>query len=110
MYPPTIVHLFGLEPVKGFEGHSLLPLEEYPEKGCFGEAIGKIGQKEKETDKPVYFYRENDLKIIYRESDDNWEMYDLKEDPKESNNIINTSPMADDMKEKLKQELKGKRE
>ena len=103
--PPTIVHLFGLEPVKGFEGHSLLPLEEYPEKCCFGEAIGKIGQKEKETDKPVYFYRENDLKIIYRESGNIWEMYNLKEDPKEVNNIIDTSSIADDMKEKLRPKI-----
>ena len=100
--PPTIVYLFGLEKVKSFEGHPLLPLGDYPEKGCFGEAIGKIGQKEKDTDKPVYFYRENDLKIIYRESDNIFEMYNLKEDPKEVNNIIDTSSMKDDMKEKLR--------
>jgi len=105
---PTIVYLFGLEKVKGFEGHSLLPLEEYSRKSCYGEAIGKIGQKEKETDKPVYFHRENDLKIIYQENDNSWEMYDLKEDLKELNNVISISPMADDMKEKLKQKLKGK--
>ena len=33
--PPTIIYLFGLEPVEAFEGHSLFPLESYPEKGCF---------------------------------------------------------------------------
>jgi len=100
--PPTIVHLFGLEPVRDFEGHSLLPPGDYPEKGCFGEAIGKIGHKEKDTDKPVYFYRVDDLKIIYRESGSIWEMYNLKEDPKEVNNIIDTSSEARDMKEKLR--------
>jgi len=104
--PPTINYLFGLEPIKDFEGHSLLPLGDYPRKGCFGEAIGKIGNKEKETDKPVYFYRENNLKIVYRESDDIWEMYNLKEDPKELNNIIDVSSLAKDMKEKLKPRIR----
>ena len=100
--PPTIVHLFGLEPVRDFEGHSLLPPGDYAEKGCFGEAIGKIGHKEEDTDRPVYFYRVDDLKIIYRESANIWEMYNLKEDPKEVNNIIDTSSEAPDMKEKLR--------
>lgn len=104
--PPTIVRLFGLEIVKDFEGHSLLPLGDYPQKGCFGEAIDKVGHKEKDTDKPVYFYRENDLKIIYRESENIWEMYNLKEDPEEVNNIIDTSSMADDMKEKLRPRIR----
>jgi len=103
---PTIVYLFGLKSVKDFEGHSLLPFGDYPRKGCFGEAIGKIGNKEKETDKPIYFYRENNLKIIYRESDDSWEMYNLKNDPKESNNIIDTSSMAREMKKKLKPRIR----
>jgi len=104
--PPTINYLFGLEPAEDFEGHSLLPFEDYPKKGCFGEAIDKIGNKEEETDKPVYFYREDDLKIIYRESDDIWEMYNLKEDPKELNNIINASSLAENMKKKLKPRIR----
>jgi len=104
--PPTIVHLFALEPVKDFEGHSLFPLEDYPKKRCFGEAISKIGHKEKETDKPIYFYQEDELKIIYREDSSIWEMYDLKEDPKELNNIINTSAKAEEMKEKLRPRIK----
>jgi len=104
--PPTIVHLFGLEPEENFEGHSLLPLKDYPEKGCFGEAISKIGHKEKETDKPIYFYQENELKIIYRQDSSIWEMYDLKEDPKELNNIINRSPKAEKMKKKLRPRIR----
>jgi hypothetical protein len=50
----------------------------------------------------VHFYRENNLKIIYQERNDSWELYDLKEDPRELNNIVNTSPRAEEMKEKLK--------
>jgi len=104
--PPTIVHLFALEPIEDFKGHSLLPLEDYPEKGCFGEAISKIGHKEKETDRPIYFYQEDELKIIYRQDSSIWEMYDLKEDPKELNNIIDTSVMVREMKEKLRPRIR----
>jgi arylsulfatase A-like enzyme len=99
--PPTIAQLFGLEPVENFQGQSLLPLEDYPQKGCYGEAIGRLGHRVKDTDQPVYFYRENDLKIIYRVEEDSWEIYDLQADPEEQNNIIDTSPLAEEMKSKL---------
>jgi len=98
---PTILYLFGLEPSEAFKGHSLLPLEKYPQKGVFGEAINKTGSHEKETDQPIYFYQENDLKIIYREINKSWEIYDLNEDPQESNNIMSTSDKSEYMKEKL---------
>ena len=100
--PPTIVSLFGLKPVKDFEGCSLLPLNDYPEKGCFGEAIDKRGVHEKEGDKPIYYYQEKELKMIYREGMDSWEMYDLKRDPGELNNIADISPQAKEMKEALR--------
>lgn len=102
--PPTIAYLFGIERVEGFRGHSLLPIELYPKKGCYGEAIAKIGPGEKETDKPIYYYREGNFKIIYRESDNRWEAYNLKEDPKELKNIID-SPTTSDINE-LNQKLK----
>jgi len=100
--PPTIVSLFGLEPEENFEGRSLLPLRDYGERGCFGEAIDKRGVHEKETDKPIYYYQRKALKIIYREGTDSWEMYDLEKDPKELNNIVDISPEADEMKEALR--------
>jgi len=103
--PPTILYLFGLEPLKAFIGHSLLPLENYPQKGIFGEAIGKTGSHEKETDKPIYFYQENDLKIIYREANQSWEMYNLQEDPEEVNNIIEYSLEIEKMKSKLEPQI-----
>jgi len=98
---PTIIYLFGLEPLKAFKGHSLLPLENYPQKGIFGEAIGKTGSHEKETDKPICFYQENDLKIIYREANQSWEMYNLSEDSQELNNLTKTSTKSEYMKKKL---------
>jgi len=103
--PPTILHLFGLESFEKFKGHSLLPSENYPQNGVFGEAIGKTSNHEKETDKPIYFYQENDLKIIYREDNQSWEMYNLQEDPEEVNNIIEYSLKIERMKSKLKPQI-----
>ncbi len=99
--PPTIVQLFGLQSEGNFRGSSVLPLNDYPEKGCFGVAIGKTSAHEKETDKPIYYYREKNLKIIYKEEGDIWELYDLNEDPGEINNIIDSSSSGNEMKEKL---------
>ena len=103
---PTILYLFGLSPEKKFEGHSLLPVEQYPVKGAFGEAIGKHGNQEKESDKPIYSYQENDLKIIYQESDQSWEMYNLNEDPQELKNLIDISDKSKDMKKKIMSQIK----
>lgn len=100
--PPTITYLFGVSQVDTFEGHSLLPLEDYPIKGVFGEAVDKHGSKEKGEEKEVHYYLEGNLKIIYRETDGTWELYDLKADPEERNNIIETSSASEDMKQKLK--------
>lgn len=98
---PTVVYLFGLSPVEGYEGRSLLPLDEYPQKGVFGEAVDKHGSFEKGDEKEVHYYREGDLKIIYRERDDSWELYDLGSDPEETKNIVETSARAEAMKRKI---------
>lgn len=100
--PPTIVHLFGLDPVEKFEGHSLLPLADYPQRGVYGEAIGQHSKRGGDLDRDIYFYREQDLKVIYRANLDNWEMYDLNEDPKELSNIVDISPSAERLKGELK--------
>lgn len=99
--PPTILYLFGLNPVDAFEGCSLLPLQGYPIKGSFGEAVDKHGSHEKGEEKEVHYYCEGDLKIIYCETDDSWELYDLNSDPQELNNIIQTSPAAESMMKRL---------
>jgi len=103
---PTILYLLGLNPPKAFQGDSLLPLENYPLKGVFGEALDKHGSNEKGEEKEIHYYREGDFKIVYRERDDAWELYDLKADPKEKNNIIDTSPTAEDLKQKVRPRVK----
>jgi hypothetical protein len=79
----------------------LLPLEAYPNQGVFGETIGKHGSTEEGVLRGVFYYREDNMKIIYKEADASWELYDLKEDPKELKNIVDTSPFTATMKEKL---------
>lgn len=100
--PPTIAYLFGLNPVEAFQGHSLFPLKDYPNKGVYGEAVDKHGSHEKGEEREIHYYREGDLKIIYHERGDQWELYDLKADPKELNDIVETSPKAEVMKEKIR--------
>ena len=104
--PPTVIQLFGLEPVENFEGHSLLPPESYPERGCFGEALYHGIGRGSDIEKDIYFYREQDIKVIYRAKLGSWEMYDLKADPRELNNIIDTSPAAEELKSKLKPKVR----
>jgi len=99
--PPTIAYLFGIDSPSEWHGQPLLPLDQYQSKGSFGVAMGKIGHKAKETDRPVYFYQEDNLRISYRVENNHWEMYDLEEDPKEKNNIFDDSAAAKEMKEKL---------
>ncbi|RLB80915.1 MAG: hypothetical protein DRH17_10700 [Deltaproteobacteria bacterium] len=99
---PTIAYLFGTKQADNWEGHSLLPLEEFPQKGCFGEALFHIRRKGPDLERDVYFYREDDLKTIYRAGLDSWEMYNLKDDPHEITNIVDTDPKAEEMKAILK--------
>jgi arylsulfatase A-like enzyme len=99
---PTILNLYGLEPEASFQGRSLFPLSGYPEKEVYGESIGKLAHKIKETDKPAYYCRQGRWKVIYRREEDSWELYDLDEDPEEQTNRIGSIPEAERMKRALK--------
>lgn len=55
----------------------------------------------KGDEKEVHYYREGDLKIIYRERDASWELYDLASDPEETRNVVDTFPHAEAMKRKI---------
>lgn len=67
-----------------------------------GEALDKRGSKERGDEKEIHYYCEGDLKIIYRQRNDSWELYDLGKDPKELNNFVETSPAAEAMKDKVR--------
>jgi len=97
---PTILHLLGIAPDTGFQGRSLLPVADYAEQGVYGESTDKRGKKQP-TDKPVYFYREGDLRVVYSVAGEKWELYDLAADPGQTQDIFDASPDATRMKEKL---------
>ena len=101
---PTILNLFDLKPEPKFKGASLLPLEDYVEKGIFGESVDKRGSREIGDEKEVHYYRDGDYKIIFCETENRWELYDLKSDPQEKHNIINDHPDAEALKVKLYRE------
>lgn len=98
---PTIAALFGLKPADNWHGQPLLPVESYTSKGAFGEAIGKLTHKVRETDRPVYFYRMDNLKVIHHTKDDRWELYDLEKDAEEQKNIVESSGAAQQLKNQL---------
>jgi len=100
--PPTICSLFGVDPAQGWKGRSLLPLDDYVSRGAFGEAIDMKSKKGGDMDRDIYFYRQEDLKILYRPVEDRWEMYDLQADPKEQTNCVETHPRSEEMKGILK--------
>jgi arylsulfatase A-like enzyme len=99
--PPTVAGLFGIAPSPAWQGQSLLPLSNYRSKGAYGEAIDKFGPREKGDEKDIYFYREGDMKIIYREIDDSWELYHLQEDPEEKNNIMGMNTIGEYLMKKI---------
>ncbi|MBM3295817.1 MAG: hypothetical protein FJY82_15060 [Candidatus Aminicenantes bacterium] len=103
---PTILHLFGLPPDKNFAGRSLLPAEAYSPSGCFMEALYHEPGRGEDVEKDVYGYREGDLKVIYRANLDRWEMYDLSRDPRETTNIVETSPLALPLKSRLQPRIR----
>ena len=104
--PPTVLRMFDLEPEELFQGRSLLPCQSLLEMGCYGEALYHEAGKGEDINKDVYFYREKDMKIIYRANLDAWEMYDLSNDPGELENIIDTAPETEKMKEMIKPRLR----
>jgi len=103
--PQTILHLFGMDRDARFRGESLLPLDRYAVPGCYGEAIGKLTHKMKDTDQPVFFYQEEDLRIVHRVEGNSWQLYDLGTDPGQQTNTIADAPVAEEMKEKLEAKI-----
>lgn len=97
--PPTICSLMGVEPAPSFKGRSLYPCDSIYPHTIYGEAMGKIGHKEKETDLPVYYMMEDGIKVIYKEEGKAWEVYDTRSDPKDTVNISSSIP--EDKKKKL---------
>ena len=96
---PTICSMFEVEPAKSFKGKSLYPFENIKPYTLYGEAMSKIGHKEKDSDIPIYYIVEDGIKVIYREDSSIWEAYDINDDPLDTKNI--SSKLTEDKKDKL---------
>ena len=70
--------------------------------------MGKIGRP-KDTDKSVFCCRDGDLRIVYTEATDAWELFDLATDPAETDNLIGSHPRADELKRKLSEHINRER-
>ncbi|MCL5071288.1 MAG: sulfatase [Actinobacteria bacterium] len=101
---PTICALFNVEPPQAFKGKSLFSCNS---NALYGEAMGKIGHKEKDSDKPIYYLLEDSLKLIYKEEGCVWESYDIKTDMAEKINIY--SKVSSKFKDKLNSFINRKR-
>lgn len=99
--PPTICDIFKIDPPAEFIGKSLLSGDISSRNGVFGEAIDQRGVKGGNIELDVYFYREQDIKIIYRPHLGAYEIYDLAQDPGETTNIFDISPKTNSMKETI---------
>jgi arylsulfatase A-like enzyme len=82
---PTVLELAGLGDlpvVTRMQGRSLVPLIQ-------GEPVGaRVGFSRTLWDKPRYSVRDNRFKLIWDSRADTLELYDLKEDPEESSNLV----------------------
>ena len=88
---PSILELCGIEPLSNnkLEGSSLIELSnnEFEEKPIFVETGGLYGYWPSPKKHNIFCVRWNDQKIIYNDSINTWEYYDLVKDPNEIKNI-----------------------
>ncbi len=92
---PTIAELSGniLDNKKlGHQGESLLKFLENldePDREVFAETGGLYGPWPSPEKHNIFCVRINNKKLIYNDSPQTWEFYDMKNDPNEKNNIYN---------------------
>ena len=93
-FMPTILDYFGIEIDEKYEkmdGESLIPLingEKREEKIAFSETGNPLKSKEPPKEPNTKSVRTSNWKFIFNEHDGKKELYNLKEDPHENNNLI----------------------
>lgn len=97
--PPTICRMLGIEPAPSFKGRTLYPFEGIKPRTLYGEAMGKLGHKAKDTDMPVYYMLEDGIKVIFKKSGGSWEAYDTGKDPGDIKDL--SASLMEDKKRKL---------
>ena len=106
-YAATFLDIAGVEKHKAFQGESLLPFatENKPTDWRKSLYYHYYEYPNEHMVKKHYGVRTDRYKLIHFYKDiDEWELYDLKEDPNEMNNIYN-DPKNSDLIKELKAEL-----
>lgn len=106
---PTIAEIVGIslknkefERVQGVSLFEIIRNQHAQEHEVFVETGGLYGPWPSSKKHNVFCVRANDKKLIYNDTPQTWEFYDLKEDPNEINNIYDeNSSVVSFMKERL---------
>ena len=104
---PTFLDLAGIKINAKFQGKNLGPFlrgeeEIIEEKFTFSETGALHGAYQSPEKSNVFCIKNSRYKLIYLETPDKWELYDLKNDPNEKDNLSNTGlKIENELKEKL---------
>lgn len=91
---PTVLDIMGIDVDESYEriqGKSLIPFIKGKEKEgriAFSETGGLYGPWPSHYEHNVFCVRTKKWKLIYNKKPDSWEMYDLKKDPWEKDNLF----------------------
>lgn len=110
-YAPTFLEMAGVEVPGDMDGHSLLPILRGDEKIEWRDAIYyQYYEGEWATHNVMRHYgvRTDRYKLVYYFPIDEWELFDLQEDPQEMYSVYD-SPKYADVQAQLKKRLSGLR-
>lgn len=107
---PTITDLLNLPMPETFQGRSLIPIiEGEKSSGVISQGIGCHGLDD--NLKIIVAYRTKRWKYILDKMRDREELYDMKEDPKETNNLNNVKKdIAEDLKFRILEHISRQQE
>lgn len=103
-FAPTIMDIAGLEAHTEMQGRSFLPLLKGNQPSDWRNSIYYRYYYSHFETEPHYGIRTYNHKLIYYHRIDQWELYDMNEDPNEMNNLYG-KPEYEDLTNELKAEL-----
>jgi len=102
-FMPTILEYLGVSTDQNYQkldGISLIPLikgNELPENIAFSETGNPLDENRPPKEPNTKSVRTSSWKLIYNEYNDTKELYNLKVDPKEENNLINLNKKEEEL-------------